>query len=989
MKFKISIIIPVFNVEDYIKEALESIISQTIGFEHLEVIMINDGSTDSSGIIMDKYASKYKNFIAIHLPDNSGFAGKPRNVGIEKATGEYIMFLDPDDYYTYDACEILYKKIKNENADIVFGKFKILFENGKIIDASSWYPVYPENIDEIKKIKTNNKELLYHSPPSIMTKIFKHDFIKKNDIISPEGVPGEDLAFATHCFLKTDEIIYINKDVLIIRKRETKNKSVTFNINAEYIHGSIHAFKHIDQICLESGKEEEFPLIMEKRFPFFFNQLIISNLSTYEKKEALKSATPILKKYYNSNLDFPNHLVPALESIINKKFDNAILLLNQIKHLQEFQKSNNKSNIIKKDNSEDISIIIVTKNNEKTIKRTILAILNTIFKDRIDMVIIDNNSNDDTIPLIEKLRKYYDINLIKLDNYSDLSRIRNMAIENSKGKYIIFLDFRFKLNIANLFKMFDYANLNNLDCIKGYVKIASDNKIKYNINNSGNNDRLDTINNIMEKNNIILDILIKKEFLTKNNINFNKNYNLNIENIFYADLFSCWPKIEYYNSYVYELSDIKNLSTTKRYTNNILNDKIDSLELIGKKLQKIGIDYYKISLKTEIKNILYSIIFHSNGISEGTFNRLSAFLNVNINYIKDLMLHERQELILNSIIDNDYGKFISLSKKRLLIVGHDLKFIEPSLRYLKNDYNIKIDKWADENSHNEKKSLELLNWADYIFCEWLLGNAEWYSNRKLDYQKLIIRAHRFELSRDYGNKTDFQNVNGVIAISYYLLELFSNIFTIPRQKMILLSNYVETDIYDGLKSEDFKQNIAIVGYIPRLKGLLKGLKILKMLKEEDYNFKLFLIGKHYKEVHWVWSNPKERSYFETCEKFIKENNLEDSVIFKGWTARSKIFNNIGYVLSVSDIEGSHQAPSEGLADSTLALLLNWDGAEYIYPQEILFNDINDIKNTIISTYNDDYEYRELLKKMRNYVVNEFNLKKFAMNLKQTLEKIED
>ena len=129
--YKISIILPIFNVEDYIKDALKSIVNQTIGLEHLEVIMVDDCSTDKSGEIMDEYANKYENFTAIHLPENSGAAGKPRNVGMEKATGDYLMFLDPDDYYTDNACEILYNKIVEEDVDIVFGKYYVQYENGK------------------------------------------------------------------------------------------------------------------------------------------------------------------------------------------------------------------------------------------------------------------------------------------------------------------------------------------------------------------------------------------------------------------------------------------------------------------------------------------------------------------------------------------------------------------------------------------------------------------------------------------------------------------------------------------------------------------------------------------------------------------------------------------------------------------------------------------------------------------------------------------
>ncbi len=110
MKCKISIIIPVYNAENYIKAALESIVGQTIGLEFLEVIMVDDYSTDKSGEIIDEYAKRYENFKSIHLLENSEASGKPRNIAIERLNGEYLMFLDADDYYAPDA--VKYHMIK-------------------------------------------------------------------------------------------------------------------------------------------------------------------------------------------------------------------------------------------------------------------------------------------------------------------------------------------------------------------------------------------------------------------------------------------------------------------------------------------------------------------------------------------------------------------------------------------------------------------------------------------------------------------------------------------------------------------------------------------------------------------------------------------------------------------------------------------------------------------------------------------------------------
>ena len=90
-----------------------------LGIENLEVIMVNDGSTDESPAIMQKYACEYSNFKIINLENKSGAAGKPRNEGLKAATAPYIMFLDPDDIYDKRACEVMYNTITSKKCDIV------------------------------------------------------------------------------------------------------------------------------------------------------------------------------------------------------------------------------------------------------------------------------------------------------------------------------------------------------------------------------------------------------------------------------------------------------------------------------------------------------------------------------------------------------------------------------------------------------------------------------------------------------------------------------------------------------------------------------------------------------------------------------------------------------------------------------------------------------------------------------------------------------
>lgn len=125
----ISVIVPVYNVEKYLRVCLESLLKQT--YKDLEVIMINDGSTDTSGKICDEYAEKYENFMVIHKK-NSGL-GMARNTGLKHISGDYVTFLDSDDYLDQECIEILHKMLVKNNVDMCKSGFRRITNSGNIV----------------------------------------------------------------------------------------------------------------------------------------------------------------------------------------------------------------------------------------------------------------------------------------------------------------------------------------------------------------------------------------------------------------------------------------------------------------------------------------------------------------------------------------------------------------------------------------------------------------------------------------------------------------------------------------------------------------------------------------------------------------------------------------------------------------------------------------------------------------------------------------
>ena len=146
---KISVIVPVYNVEKFIKRCLDSIINQTT--KDLEIILVNDGSTDNSGKICDEYA-KLDNRITVIHKENGGISSA-RNIGLDVATGEWIAFVDSDDYIEKDMYEVLYKTAIEKNVDICACFFKYLTVDNKIL-----FNLTQEQLD--MNGKYNSKEFL-------------------------------------------------------------------------------------------------------------------------------------------------------------------------------------------------------------------------------------------------------------------------------------------------------------------------------------------------------------------------------------------------------------------------------------------------------------------------------------------------------------------------------------------------------------------------------------------------------------------------------------------------------------------------------------------------------------------------------------------------------------------------------------------------------------------------------------------------------------
>src|SRR5829696_1119068 len=118
---KVSVIVPVYNPGDHIDDCIESLLGQTMPADELELIFVDDGSTDATPARLDALAERHRHVQVRHIP-NSGWPGKPRNIGLDMASGDYVFFVDNDDWLVHDALERLHATAVQDRADIVIGK---------------------------------------------------------------------------------------------------------------------------------------------------------------------------------------------------------------------------------------------------------------------------------------------------------------------------------------------------------------------------------------------------------------------------------------------------------------------------------------------------------------------------------------------------------------------------------------------------------------------------------------------------------------------------------------------------------------------------------------------------------------------------------------------------------------------------------------------------------------------------------------------------
>lgn len=275
---KVSVIIPVYNVEIYIEKCINSLINQTL--KEIEFIFVNDGSPDNSVSIIKKYQKK-DNRIKLLEKENGGQASA-RNLGLKHAKGEYIAFVDSDDYVKENMYELMYSRAKKDNLDIVICNYFLTFKD-KIENAKNNI-----TIEEEKEIISKDYIILSPSP---WNKIIKKEYLKKCNFTFPEGIIYEDLASIPLLGLNNPKIVYINEclyyyvqsDTSTMRNKEYKEKYEDI----------FKAIKHLYNNMIDKNYNQE----LEYLLAYHYLYLGSLNFYKYKKYKNIDRIANDMKKY--------------------------------------------------------------------------------------------------------------------------------------------------------------------------------------------------------------------------------------------------------------------------------------------------------------------------------------------------------------------------------------------------------------------------------------------------------------------------------------------------------------------------------------------------------------------------------------------------------------------------------------------------------------------------------------------------------------------
>lgn len=288
--YKVSIVVAVYNLEKYLPRCLEALVNQTL--QEIEILCVDDGSTDSAPQIIDEYAIKYPEKVkAFHKPNGGEFT--TRNYGLERATGEYVTFVDTDDYVEPNWAEKLYIAAKENDADLaVCGFERIDLETGKVV--SKDMTTHGHTVKEI----TGKDDFMVEINPAPWNKIYRREKIKNQRFLNFRGF--NDMIFLASSYTKINKVAYV-PDVLY--HYYLRYDSQIHTVNEQDVNNFKKYLLELKDLYIKENKYEEMKYVLDK-LAFLHLGISVMYRASYDKsinmKKMMKDTITYLDKNFSS-----------------------------------------------------------------------------------------------------------------------------------------------------------------------------------------------------------------------------------------------------------------------------------------------------------------------------------------------------------------------------------------------------------------------------------------------------------------------------------------------------------------------------------------------------------------------------------------------------------------------------------------------------------------------------------------------------------------
>lgn len=271
---------------------------------------------------------------------------------------------------------------------------------------------------------------------------------------------------------------------------------------------------------------------------------------------------------------------------------------------------------------------------------------------------------------------------------------------------------------------------------------------------------------------------------------------------------------------------------------------------------------------------------------------------------------------------------------RVLIAGHDLKFTAPIREAIAAvGAEVVEDVWQSHTEHDEPASRAALAEADVILCEWCLGNAAWYSRNKRPDQRLVVRMHRMEVETDHPVGVDIDAIDAMVFVSEHVRDDAAARFGWDGGCLRVIPNAIDCERLRRPKAAEARFELALIGYVPRLKRLDRVLDLLERLRRDEPRFRLTVVGRPPSDFAWVVGRDDEvEAYRRVFGRIEDADLLRGAVEFLPFTTDlPSLFERVGWIVSASDVEGHQVTLAEGAASGAVPVIFNRPGARTQYP----------------------------------------------------------